>query len=274
MPQLLPYSGASRWNDAKTYPWTTGSQLSYLTEGAIYAGWIIANKPDAKIAVITPNDDAGRDYLRGFKQGLGDHVKQIVAEAVYVSTDPTVDSQIVSFKSSGADVFFNECTPKFAAQAIRKAAEIGWTPQIILPTVSNSVSAVLEPAGVENAKGIVTGVYLKDPTDPKWNDDPEMKAFHDFMKAYNPSADKSDIYNVSGYVFAQLAALELSRLGNDVTRENLIKQAQSLHDVTIPMLLPGIRIDTSPDQVTPVRQMQMARFDGKSWVLFGEVLGE
>ena len=274
VPQLLPYSGASRWNDAKTYPWTTGSQPSYITEGAVYARWIIANKPDAKIAVMTPNDDAGRDYLRGFKQGLGDHVKQIVAETVYVSTDPTVDSQIVTLKSSGADVFFDECTPKFAAQAIRKAAEIGWKPQIILPTVSNSVSAVLEPAGLETATGIVTGVYLKDPTDPKWDDDPEMKAFRDFMKTYNPSADIGEIYNVSGYVFAQLAALELSQLGNEVTRENLIKQAQSLHDVSIPMLLPGIRINTSPDQVTPVRQLQMARFDGKSWVLFGAVLGE
>ena len=153
VPQLLPYSGASRWNNAKTYPWTTGSQPSYITEAAVYARWIIANKPDAKIAIITPNDDAGRDYVRGFKQGLGDHVKQIVAETVYVSTDPTVDSQIVWFKSSGADVFFNECTPKFAAQAIRKAAEIGWTPQIILPSVSNSVSADSRAGGSGVRKG-------------------------------------------------------------------------------------------------------------------------
>ncbi len=274
VPQLMPFSGASSWNDARNFPWTTGAQPSYVTEGAIYAHWILATRPDARIAIITPNDDAGRDYLKGFKQGLGDHAGQIVAEAVYETTDPTVDSQIVTFKNAGADVFFNECTPKFAAQALKKAAEIGWTPQIILPTVSNSVAAVLKPLGLEQAKGVVTGAYMKDPTDPKWADDPDMKAFKEFMSKYNPSADINDSFNVSGYVFGQIAALEFQRMGNDVSRANLMKQAQSMHDVSIPMLLPGIRINTSPEQVTPIRQLQMARFDGRSWVLFGYVMSE
>ena len=274
VPQIMPFSGASRWNDAKNFPWTTGAQPSYVTEGAIYGKWIVATKPDAKIAIITPNDDAGRDYVKGFRQGLGDHAKQIVAEAVYETTDPTVDSQIVSFKNSGADVFFDECTPKFAAQALKKAAEIGWTPQIILPTVSNSVAAVLRPLGLEQARGVVTGAYMKDPTDPKWTDDPDMRAFKAFMAKYNPSADVNDSFNVSGYMFGQIAALELQRMGADMTRANFIRQAQSLHGVTAPMLLPGITINTSPEQVTPIRQLQMARFDGKSWVLFGDVLGE
>ena len=274
VPQLMPFSGASRWNDARNFPWTTGAQPSYVTEGAIYGRWILATRPDARIAVITPNDDAGRDYLKGFKQGLGDRTKQIVAEAVYETTDPTVDSQIITFKNAGADMFFNECTPKFAAQALKKAAEIGWTPQIILPTVSNSVAAVLKPLGLEQARGIVTGAYMKDPTDPKWADDPDMKGFKEFMAKYNPSADINDSFNVSGYVFGQIAALEFQRMGNDVTRVNLMKQAQSMRDVSIPMLLPGIKINTSLEQVTPIRQLQMARFDGRSWVLFGDVMSE
>ena len=274
VPQLMPFSGASRWNDARNFPWTTGAQPSYVTEGAIYGRWILATRPDARIAVITPNDDAGRDYLKGFKQGLGDRTKQIVAEAVYETTDPTVDSQIITFKNAGADMFFNECTPKFAAQALKKAAEIGWTPQIILPTVSNSVAAVLKPLGLEQARGIVTGAYMKDPTDPKWADDPDMKGFKEFMAKYNPSADINDSFNVSGYVFGQIAALEFQRMGNDITRANLMKQAQSMRDVSIPMLLPGIKINTSLEQVTPIRQLQMARFDGRSWVLFGDVMSE
>ncbi len=274
VPQLLPYTGASRWNDSKTYPWTTGAQPSYQTEGAVYARWILQNKPDAKIAVITPNDDAGRDYLKGFKQGLGSHANQIVGEAVYTTSDPTVDSQIVALRNSGADVLFNECTPKFAAQALKKVADLGWKPQIILPTVSNSVSAVLKPAGLEASKGIVTGAYLKDPTDKSWENDPEMKDFLSFMKTYNPSADPGDIFNVSGYVFGEIAAHLIGAMGSDVTRANLIKQAQSMRGVRAPMLLPGITINTSPENVVPVRQLQMARFDGTSWVLFGDVLGD
>ncbi len=274
VPQLFPSSGASRWNDPKNFPWTTGSQPTYKTEGRIYARWILANKPDAKIAVITPNEDAGKDYLAGFKDGLGEHVSQIVSEAVYETSDPTVDSQIVKFKSAGADVLFNECTPKFAAQAIKKAAELGWKPQIILPAVSNSVGSVLAPAGLDNAVGIVTGAFQKDPGDPRWADDAGMKAWREWMKTYNAGADPADIFNVTGYTMAQMMELVLQRAGNDLTRANLMKQAQSFKDVELPMLLPGIKLNTSADQVTPIRQLQMARFSGKSWELFGDVLGE
>ncbi|MCK1739459.1 ABC transporter substrate-binding protein [Bradyrhizobium sp. 139] len=274
IPQLFPSSGASRWNDPQHFPWTTGSQPTYKTEGRIYAKWILANKPNAKIAVITPNEDAGKDYLAGFKEGLGEHVGQIVSEAVYETSDPTVDSQIVKFKAAGADVLFDECTPKFAAQAIKKAAELGWKPQIILPAVSNSVGSVLTPAGLDNAIGIVTGAFQKDPGDPRWADDPGMKAWRDWMKTYNSSADPADIFNVTGYTMAQMMELVLHRAGNDLTRANLMKQTQSFKDVELPMLLPGIKLNTSAEQVTPIRQLQMARFNGKSWELFGDVLGE
>jgi branched-chain amino acid transport system substrate-binding protein len=274
VPQLLPSSGASRWNDPGKFPWTTGAQPTYRTEGQIYANWIIANKPDAKIAVITPNEDAGRDYLAGFKEGLGEHVKQIVAEAVYESSDATIDSQIVTFKAAGADVIFNECTPKFAAQAIRKIAELGWKPQIILPTVSNSVGAVLIPAGLENSIGIVTGAYLKDPSDPHWADNQGMKDWKEWMQHYNKGADPSDSLYVNGYTMAQMMELILRRAGDDLTRANIMRQAQSFKDVELPMLLPGIKLNTSATRVTPITQLQMARFDGKSWVVFGDVLGE
>ncbi|MGT2437840.1 ABC transporter substrate-binding protein [Bradyrhizobium betae] len=274
IPQLFPSSGASRWNDPQHFPWTTGSQPTYRTEGRIYAKWILANKPGAKIAVITPNEDPGRDYLAGFKDGLGEHVNQIVAEATYETSDPTVDSQIVKFKAAGADVVFNECTPKFAAQAIKKIAELGWKPQIILPAVSNSVGSVLTPAGLDNAVGIVTGAFQKDPGDPRWENDAGMKAWREWMKTYNSGADPADIFNVTGYTMAQMMELVLQRAGNDLTRANLMKQTQSFKDVELPMLLPGIRLNTSAEQVTPIRQLQMARFNGKSWELFGDVLGE
>ena len=274
IPQLLPLSGASRWNDPKTFPWTTGAQPNYQTEGAIYARWILQTRPDAKIALIAPNDDVGRDYLKGFRSGLGPKAGQIVAEALYETTDPTIDSQVVAFRNAGADVFFNGGTPKFAAQALKKTVEIGWTPQIILPTISNSVATVLKPAGLETAKGVVTGAYLKDPTDKAWDDDDGMKAFRAFMKTYYPGGDPDDSFNVTGYTFARIAAIALQNAGRDLTREGLMKAMHSLHDVTLPTLLPGIKVNTSADNVVPIRQLQMARFDGASWVLFGDVLGE
>jgi branched-chain amino acid transport system substrate-binding protein len=274
VPQLFPSSGASRWNDLSKFPWTSGAQPTYRTEGQIYANWILTNKPDAKIAVITPNEDAGRDYLAGFKEGLGDHVGQIVAEAVYESSDPTIDSQIVKFKTAGADVIFIECTPKFAAQAIRKIAELGWKPQIILPTVSNSVGAVLIPAGLDNSIGIITGAYLKDPSDPHWANDEGMKDWNQWMQTFNKGADPTDSLYVSGYTLAQMMELVLRKAGDDLTRVNIMRQLQSLKDVDLPMLLPGIRLNTSATRVTPITQLQMARFDGKSWVVFGNVLGE
>lgn len=274
VPHLLPSSGAARWNNVKQFPWTTGSLPTYKTEGRIYAKWILQADPNAKIAVLTPNDDSGRDYLTGFKEGLGDRVGQIVAEAVYETSDPTIDSQIVSFKASGANFFFNEGTPKFAAQAIRKAAEIGWKPQIILPSVSNSVGAVLTQAGLENSKGTVTGSFLKDPSDPRWKDDPAMHAWREWMQKYNADANLSDSLNVLGYTLAQMMEVILANAGDTLTRANLIKQAQSLNNVTLPMLLPGITLNTSENEVIPVKQLQMQRFDGESWVLFGDVLHE
>lgn len=274
VPQLFVSSGATRWNDPRQFPWTVGFNPTYELEGRLYARYILKTKPDAKIAVITPNEDAGKDYLKGFKEGLGEHVGQIVSETTYLTSDPTIDSQMVSMRESGADVFFAEATPKFAAQALRKAAGMGWKPLIILPTVSNSVSAVLEPAGLENAVGVVTGLYLKDPTDPRWADDPAQKEFSAWMKKYQPNASPGDLFNVQGYTVAGVMAAVLKNCKDDLSRDNIIKQAANLNGLEMPMLLPGIKVTTEPTNVTPIRQIQMARFDGKSWVLFGDVLSD
>jgi branched-chain amino acid transport system substrate-binding protein len=224
--------------------------------------------------MIIPNEDAGKDYLKGFKDGLADHINQLVAQTTYLTTDPTIDSQMVLMKDSGADVFFAEATPKFAAQAIRKAASMGWKPLIILPTVSNSFGAVLEPAGLENSTGVITGLYLKDPNDPRWANDPGMKEWHAWMQRYQPNASTGDLFNVQGYTVAQVMATVLANCKDDVSRDNIIRQASSLDHLALPMLLPGITVKTERGNVTPIRQMQMARFDGKSWVLMGDVLGE
>lgn len=274
VPQLFVSSGATRWNDPEHFPWTVGFNPTYEQEGKLYAQYILKTKPDAKIAVITPNEDAGKDYLKGFKEGLGEHGDQLVAQTTYLTTDPTIDSQMVLMKDSGADVFFAEATPKFAAQAIRKAASMGWKPLIILPTVSNSFGAVLEPAGLDNSTGVVTGLYLKDPNDPHWADDPGMKDWQAWMKKYQPSASTGDLFNVQGYTVAQVMAAVLANCKDDVSRDNIIKQATTLNHLALPMLLPGITIHTEPNNVTPIRQIQMARFDGRSWVLFGDVLGD
>lgn len=274
VPQLFVSSGASRWNDPAHFPWTTGFLPTYEREGRIYARYILANRPNAKIAVLTPNEDAGRDYLHGFKEGLGEHKRQIVAEATYETTDPTVDSQVVMFQQAGADTFFNEATPKFAAQAIRRAGALGWKPLIILPSVANSINAVLKPAGFENAIGAVTGSFLKDPNDPHWQNDPALRDWRAWMAQYNPQGDPDDVMNVNGYTAAQLMEIVLKRCGDDLTRVNVMKQAQSLQAVALPMLLPGITVNTSADDVIPIRQLQMQRFDGHAWVLFGDVLGE
>ena len=274
VPQLFVSSGANRWNDPKHFPWTVGFNPTYELEGRLYAEFILKTKPNAKIAVITPNEDAGRDYLKGFKEGLGEHVDQLVSETTYLTTDPTIDSQMVTMRESGADVFFAEATPKFAAQALRKAADMGWKPLIILPTVSNSVSAVLEPAGLENSVGVVTGLYLKDPNDARWADDPGLKQWLAWMKKYQPNANTADVLNVQGYTVAQVMVEVLKTCKDDLSRENIIKQATNLNGLELPMLLPGIKVHTEPDNVTPIRQIQMARFDGKSWVLFGDILGD
>jgi branched-chain amino acid transport system substrate-binding protein len=273
VPQLFVSSGATRWNDPEQFPWTVGFNPTYELEGQIYAQYILQAKPNAKIAVITPSEDAGKDYLRGFKAGLGEHVDQLVSQTTYLTSDPTIDSQMVTMRESGADVFFAEATPRFAAQAIKKAASMGWKPLIILPSVSNSVSAVLEPAGIENTIGVVTGLYLKDPNDARWADDPAMKEWLAWMNKYQPGASTGDLFNVQGYTAAQVMVEVLKNCKDDLSRENIIKQATTLNGLALPMLLPGIKIHTEPNNVTPIRQIQMARFDGKSWVLFGDVLG-
>jgi branched-chain amino acid transport system substrate-binding protein len=273
VPQLFVSSGATRWSDPEQFPWTVGFNPTYELEGQLYAQYILQAKPNAKIAVITPNEDAGKDYLRGFKAGLGEHADQLVSQTTYLTSDPTIDSQMVTMRESGADVFFAEATPRFAAQAIKKAASMGWKPLIILPSVSNSVSAVLEPAGIENTIGVVTGLYLKDPNDARWADDPAMKDWLAWMKKYQPNASTGDLFNVQGYTAAQVMVEVLKNCKDDLSRENIIKQATTLNGLALPMLLPGIKIHTEPNNVTPIRQIQMARFDGKSWVLFGDVLG-
>jgi branched-chain amino acid transport system substrate-binding protein len=274
VPQLFVSSGATRWNDPKQFPWTLGFNPTYELEGRLYAQFILKTKPNAKIAVITPNEDAGKDYLKGFKAGLGEHIDQLVSETTYLTSDPTIDSQMVTMRESGADVFFAEATPKFAAQALRKAGSMGWKPLIILPSVSNSVSAVLEPAGLENSVGVVTGLYLKDPNDARWADDPALKQWQAWMKKYQPNASPGDLFNVQGYTVAQLMVEVLKSCKDDLSRENILKRATRLNGLELPMLLPGIKVRTEPDNVTPIRQIQMARFDGKSWALFGDVLGD
>lgn len=274
VPQIFVSSGATRWNDPKQFPWTVGFNPTYELEGRLYAEYVLKAKPDARIAVITPNEDAGKDYLRGFKAGLGERVNQLVSETTYLTADPTIDSQMVTMRESGADVFFAEATPRFAAQAIRKAAEMGWKPLIILPTVSNSVSAVLEPAGLQNAVGVVTGLYLKDPNDARWADDPGVKDFLAWMKKYQPNANTGDLFNAQGYTVAQVMVEVLKNCKDDVSRDNIIKQSTTLKGLTLPLLLPGIKVQNDPSDVTPIRQIQMARFDGKTWALFGDILGD
>jgi len=275
VPQLFVATGATKWNDPKDFPWTMGWQPSYQSEGRIYAKYILKEKPNAKIAVLYQNDDYGKDYLKGLKDGLGNKAaSMIIAEESFETSEPTIDNHIVKLKATGADIFVDIATPKFAAQAIKKAASMGWKPLIILPSVSNSFSAVLEPAGIENAVGVVTGLYLKDPNDVRWADDPALKDWLAWMKKYQPNASTGDLFNVQGYTVAQIMVRVLQNCKDDLSRENIIKQATALDGLAMPMLLPGIKVHTDPHNVTPIRQIQMARFDGRSWVLFGDVLGE
>jgi len=273
VPQLFVSTGATKWDDPKGHPWTIGWQPNYQSEGRIYAAYILKEKPDGKIGVLYQDDDFGKDYLKGVTDGLGDKAKSmIVVAASYETTDPTVDSQILSMKAAGCDVFVNTAIPKFAAQSIRKAAEIEWKPLHILSSVGNSVSSVLKPAGLENSKDLISDFYLKDPTDPQWKDDPGYKWWSAFMDQYYPSGDKTDIFNVYGPSNAATVVQMLKQCGDELTRENVMKQAASLHDFRVPMLLPGITINTSPTDFAPVKQVQMARFDGERWRLFGPVL--
>ena len=273
VPQLFVATGATKWNDAKNFPWTMGWQPNYQTEARIYARHILQTKPNAKIAVLFQNDDYGKDYLKGFKDGLGpQHQKMIVAEASYEVSEPTVDSQILQLKSSGADVFFNITTPKFAAQAIRAAYDTGWKPTHYLNNVSNSVGSVLKPAGLEKAVGIITSAYVKDPTDKRWANDPAMKIWREFMAKYNPDGDLSDPFNVYGYSVAATLEQVLKQCGDNLTRDNVMKQAASLKRFRVETLLPGIAISTGPSDYAPIEAMQLERFNGHEFELFGEVI--
>jgi ABC-type branched-subunit amino acid transport system substrate-binding protein len=272
VPQLFVATGATKWGDPKNFPWTMGFQPNYQSESKIYAAHILENNPNAKIAVLYQNDDYGKDYLKGFEDGLGDKAKQIVSKLTYEVTDPTVDSQIVSLKSSGADTFFNITTPKFAAQAIKKAHELGWKPTHYLNSVSSAVATVLVPAGIEASMGIYTAAYIKDPTDPQFQKGKEWDDFVAYMKKYHPTGAMNDNFNVYGYTVAQLMVEVLKKAGDNLTRENIMKQAASL-DLTLPMLLPGVNIKTGPDDFFPIEREQLAKFDGKTWALFGKVYG-
>jgi branched-chain amino acid transport system substrate-binding protein len=273
VPQLFVATGATKFGEnPKQFPWTMGWQPHYNGEGRIYAKYILQNHPKGKIAVLYQNDDYGKDVLNGLKQGLGEKAKtMIVAEAPYEVSEPTIDSHIVKLKASGADVFINIATPKFAAQAIRKVPEVGWTPLHIVNNVSQSIGSVLRPAGLENAKGVLSTGYTKDQTDPTWNDDPAMKEWRAFMEKYFPEGDRTSSFTLYGYAVAQTLVQVLKQCGDELTRENVMKQAANLN-LDLPLLLPGIKIKTSATDYFPIEQMQMSRFVGDRWEFFGPVL--
>jgi branched-chain amino acid transport system substrate-binding protein len=272
VPQLFAATGATKWGDPKNFPWTMGWQPSYHAEAVIYAKYIMQNKPAAKIAVLYQNDDYGKDYLNNLRSALGAKVSLIVKEASYEVTDPSVDSQIVSLQASGADTLFVFATPKFAAQAIRKTYDIGWKPLEFVNTVSSSVAAVLQPAGLEKSIGIITAQYMKDPTDPLWSKEKSFLDWVEWMKKYYPQGDLADILNVYGYSAAQTLVHLLKQCGDDLTRENIMRQAANIKNLELSLLLPGMRINTSPTDFYPIEQMQLSRFDGKRWVLFGDLI--
>ena len=272
-PQLFVATGATKWGDPKNFAWTMGWQPNYQSESKVFAAHILDTKPNAKIAVLYQNDDYGKDYLKGFEDGLGAKAaSMIVSKISYEVTDPTVDSQMVSLKATGADTFFNITTPKFAAQAIKKAAEIGWKPTHYLNSVSASVGSVMIPAGADNGIGIFTASYLKDPTDPQFQKGKEWDDWLAWMKKFHTSGDIKDVNNVYGYTVAQGLIQVLKQAGDNLTRENIMKQAANL-DMTLPMLLPGVNVKTGPDDFYPIEREQLAKFDGKTWQLFGKVYG-
>ena len=272
VPHLFVGSGATVFNDPQRYPWTLSWTPHYASEGEIYARWIRANKPDAKIGILSQNDDLGRDYLIGFKRGLGDKAdKMIVSQQTYNTTDPTVDSQIVSLKAAGADVFVIFSVPKFTAQAVRKAYDINWHPQEFVSSVGSSIAGAIRPAGFEAAKGIISAAYQKDPADPQWRDDPKMKAWNVWMDKYNPHVDKSDYYAPYGYNIGHAVVALLKECGDNLTRENIMDKATHL-DMELPLLLPGIKLTSSPTDHRPIKQMRLVRFNGERYVLFSDVL--
>ena len=272
VPQLFVATGASKWGDPQHFPWTMGFQPDYHTEAVIYAKHILANVKDAKIAVLMQNDDYGRDYLNGMKEGLGSEVGRIVKTVTYEATDPTVDSQIIQLKDSGANVFFDVSGPKFSAQAIRKMADIHWKPAHYLNNVSVSVAAVMKPAGYDNAQGVITATYIMDATDKQWDDNEEMKTWRAWMDKWMPDFNKADANHVYGYAVSNLMHEALKRCGNELTRANLMKQAASFKNFRVPLLLPGITANTSPTDFYPLQAVQLQRFKGETWELFGDIM--
>jgi branched-chain amino acid transport system substrate-binding protein len=271
VPQLFVATGATKWNDPKVFPWTMGFRPNYQSEGHVYAQYLLQQFPQGKIGILFQNDDYGKDYVKGLKDGLNGKMR-IVAEFPYETTDPTIDSQMISLKNSGADVFYDVTTPKFAAQAIKKAADIEWKALHLLNNVSNSVGGVLKPAGFEISKGILSTNYVKDATDPTWKDDPGYKEWLAFMDKYYPDGDKTNSFVVEGYIAAQALVQVLQQCGDDLTREHIMNQAANLHALALPMLLPGITVNTSPTDFAPIKQLQMMRFTGERWERFGAII--
>ncbi len=273
VPQMHVATGATKWNDPKNHPWTMGWQPNYQAEAKIYAQHILKTKPDAKIAVLYQNDDYGKDYLKGFHDGLGAKKGMIVREASYEVAEPTVDSQIVQLQASGADVFFNITTPKFAAQAIRKAYDLGWKPVHYLNNVSIGIGSVLTPAGLDKSVGLITTAYIKEPTDKQFENDPAIVQWREFMKKHYPDGSLIDNLNVYGYSVGATIAQVLRQCGDNLTRENVMRQAANMKGWRPDTLLPGVAINTSADDFAPIEAVQLQRFNGKEWVRFGEVMG-
>jgi branched-chain amino acid transport system substrate-binding protein len=266
VPQLFLLSGSGQFNDPEHFPWSIGILPTYLLDGQMHAQYILAHRPNAKIAILYQNDDYGKAHLKGLKDGLGERAKDlVVSELSYEASDPTIESQMVSLKASGANTLYIAAGPKFAAQAIRKANDLAWKPLQFLTYTSQSISAVLEPAGLENAIGILSGSYAKDPTDPRWKDDPDMKEYFDWVQKYNPNSNASDIFVAAGYQYAAALVLLLRQCGDDLSRENIMRRVTSLHDFAIPLLLPGITLNTSPADYQPIKELRETRFNGKVW---------
>ncbi|MGO9427794.1 ABC transporter substrate-binding protein [Rhodoblastus sp.] len=273
VPQLLIASGSNIFGDPEHYPWTMGAIPNYQTEAHIFAKHILQTKPDAKIGVLFQNDGFGKDYAVGLRDGLGaDHEAMIIKEVSYEVSDPTVDSQVITLQSAGVDTLIIAAAPKAAAQAIRKAYDIGWAPVRYMTYVSASITATLRPAGLDKSKGLIIGLFGKDPTDPRWKDDPGYKEWVAFVSKYLTPSELVDLNAVAAFSYAAMLIQVLKQCGDDLSRQNVMRQAANLRDLELPMLLTGIKVNTSPDNFYPIRQMQLATFNGESWELFGDVI--